>query len=180
MFTSQREKWLWFAAGAIIAVIFAGLFFGRPFIDLLRSEYLQAAIFIAGMVLTVIAILLHAFIHNPSRANLVILLGIAIAYGMFFLRLGLPERSHLLEYSLLAICVHEILVERARHGRALRPALIWAFIISFGIGCLDEGLQLILPERVFDWYDIAFNGFVVFIALAARGAIDGITRWRRR
>lgn len=97
--------------------------------------------------------------------EVVILLGMGAVYLMLILRLGLPERSHLIEYSVLAIFIHRALKERSHQtGRISKPAL-FAFIITFLIGVLDEGIQIILPNRVFDPVDILFNGIVITAAI---------------
>ena len=44
------------------------------------------------------------------------------------------------------------------------PALL-ALVITVMIGNFDEGLQLYLPNRVFDPNDIIFNSFAAFMAI---------------
>ena len=84
---------------------------------------------------------------------------------MFFFRLGAPERSHLIEYSVLAVLLHKAFTERFKLGKKIiRPAL---FALSVGIllGAMDESVQLLLPHRYFDPEDIVFNSLAVAMAI---------------
>ncbi len=91
-------------------------------------------------------------------------------------RLGFAERSHLFEYSVLAIFIHEALIERAIQGKKIpKPGLV-AFLTAFAIGMLDEFIQLFLPGRVFDLIDILFNGLAAFMAIAASSAIRRVRK----
>ncbi len=107
----------------------------------------------------IIIIVIHGIKRRPSRAEITIWLGLVAVYIMFFLRLGMSERSHLMEYSVLAIFTHMALIERTGQQRKiLKPALL-AIAATFSIGLLDECVQIFLPDRVFDPNDIALNGF---------------------
>ena len=167
LFTSPREKHLWFWASVIVAVIFSTLFVGQPVTKLFSDQNIQAIIFAIAMIMIGAAIIMHAARTNPKKIELAILLGIVAVYVMFFLRLGLPERTHLMEYSVLAIITHEAFIERdSPENGVLMPAFL-AFVLVFLIGVLDECIQIILPNRVFDPLDIVFNGFVVAVAIGS-------------
>ena len=102
--------------------------------------------------------------------------GIVAVYLMLFLRLGLPERTHLMEYGVLAIFIHMALTERNHQGGSVpRPAVL-AWIAAFLIGVIDETLQLFLPARVFDSEDILFNGIAVSMAIGGSTTLA----WARR
>lgn len=149
---------------------------GRPLQHMLRDQDVQAVFFLSGMLLVGGAILVHGLRLRPGKYELAIWIGMAAVVVMFVFRLGAPERSHLIEYSVLAIFIHKALSERWSDSASIwRPALLsWG--ITFLVGVLDEGIQYWLPERVFDPEDIAFNG------IAATMAIGGslILRWARR
>ncbi len=99
---------------------------------------------------------------------------------MLFLRLGLPERSHLFEYSVLAIIIHKALNERANQGGQVPVPALLAFAIAFLIGVFDECLQIILPDRVFDPVDILFNGFAVTMAIGSSVILRWIRNYRNK
>lgn len=101
-----------------------------------------------------------------------VLLGIAAVYVMFFFRLGALERSHLIEYSVLAVFLHRALLERSTNKKpSLRPALL-AIGLGVLIGLLDEVLQFFLPNRTFDPEDMIFNGFAVVMAITASSLLN--------
>ncbi|MGI9544345.1 MAG: VanZ family protein [Cyclobacteriaceae bacterium] len=171
LFTSSREKHLWIWGLIVYAAIFSTLFFGQPLARIFGNQNIQAAIFMLGMLLVGAAILVHALWTKPSKIEIAILLGIAAVYIMFILRLGLPERSHLIEYSVLAIVIHKAVTERVGPGtHILKPALI-ALTITFLLGVFDESMQIFLPNRVFDPVDIFFNGMAATMAIASNVAL---------
>ncbi len=52
-----------------------------------------------------------------------------------------------------------------------------ALILSFCLGCLDEIIQAILPNRVFDIRDIFFNTVAVIMIIGARWLLTTVRRW---
>lgn len=168
LFKSLREKRLWLLALMVLLLIFSTLFVGQPLLEYFGDQNLRAIIFLTVMILIGAAILFHALKTRPSRIEIAIWLGMAAIFIMFFLRLGMPERSHLIEYAVLAILIHKAIDERiGREKQILIPALI-AIVITFLIGVLDECIQIFLPDRVFDIQDILFNGMVVSMAIGFR------------
>lgn len=176
IFNSSREKRYWFYAMMVLAAIFATLFLGRPLQNFLQDETVQLIFFLSGMLLTGLVILFHGLKVQPEKIELVIWLGILAVYGLLLFRLSAPERSHLMEYSVLAIFVHKAFVERFRaHEQWIKPVVL-AFITCVGIGILDECIQILLPHRVFDPLDILFNTIVILMALAGSSCLN----WLRR
>ena len=176
VFTSAREKQLWSWSAAVILAIILSLFAGRPLARFFGDQNIQAAIFAFGMLLTAIAMCLHAIKVKPGRIELAVLFGIAAVYIMLILRLGVPERSHLFEYSVLAICIHKALMERSKHIKTSNPAIL-ALAITIVIGALDECIQILLPARVFDPVDIVFNSFVAALAIGSQVVLFWVRRW---
>ena len=167
LFTSSREKRLWFWAFAVFAAIFSTLFMEKTLANQLKDQNIQAVFFVFGMLLVAAAVIVHGLKTKPSRIELSILLGIVAVYVMFIFRLGAPERSHLMEYSVLAIFIHKALVERASQRKLILKPALFALAIAFLIGVLDEYIQIVLPNRVFDPQDILFNGIAVIMAIAS-------------
>lgn len=167
LFTSSRERRLWLWAFIVFATIFATLFIGRPLASQLRNQNIQAVFFMCGMLLVAAAVIVHGLRTNPGKIEMSILLGIIAVYVMFFFRLGAPERSHLMEYSVLAIFVHKALLERAVKQKLIYKPAILALVVTFLIGVLDESVQILLPNRVFDPQDILFNGIAVTMAIGS-------------
>ena len=146
---------------------------GRPLANQLRDQNVQAVFFLSGMILVAITIFLHGIKNKASKLELSIIIGLVALYVMFFFRLGEPERSHLIEYSVLAIFMHQALIERQRKSSFKIDLL--AFTSTFLIGVADESLQFILPNRTFDPEDIVFNGMVSGLAIFT----SVILRWIR-
>ena len=160
--------------------IFLTLFIGQPLARLLEDQNVRAVFFSFGMLLVGIAIAFHAVKSKPDKFELSVTIGLVGVYSFFVLRLGMPERSHLLEYSVLAILVHKALQERAGNPRSVwKPALL-AILISFSIGVFDECLQIFIPDRVFDPEDIVFNGSAATTAVVANLIVTGVRRWRKK
>jgi hypothetical protein len=166
-FTSPREKRLWFWAFAVFATIFSTLFIGQPLAIQLSNQNVQAVFFMLGMIMVGAAIVVHGLKTKPSKIEITILLGIIAVYIMFYLRLGIPERSHLIEYGVLAIFIHKALIERVSQGNQIRVPALVAFLVTFIIGVLDECMQIFLPTRIFDPVDIVFNGLAALMAIGA-------------
>ena len=104
-------------------------------------------------------------------------IGILTVYLLAWLRIGSwEERTHLFEYALVAALVHEALLERRDNGRRVPAPAVLALIISILLGCLDEGIQAMLPNRVFDLIDIAFNSLAATVIIVSRC----VFRWARR
>ena len=164
LFTSHLEKRLWFCVITVLIAIFSMLFIGQPLINLLSNQDIQAIFFLLGMLLVAIIILMHGLKTTTSRTEIIIIVGILAVFVMFFLRLGLTERSHLIEYSVLAIFTHKALLERQKNSRHVPMPALLAFMTTFLIGVLDEAIQIILPNRIFDVEDIIFNGMAAAMA----------------
>ncbi|MDE0580183.1 MAG: VanZ family protein, partial [bacterium] len=86
------------------------------------------------------------------------------------------ERTHLIEYGVVALLIHAALTERAMHSPHVPAPAVLAIALTGLFGVLDELIQALLPNRVFDWRDILFN---VVAAVLAVGAIKAL-RWARQ
>ena len=84
------------------------------------------------------------------------------------------ERSHLVEYGVVAFFIHEALTERASQGRRVPVPALLAIVAASLIGVIDEGIQRLIPSRVFDPVDTLFNVLAAAMAVTASVA----PRWR--
>lgn len=71
------------------------------------------------------------------------------------------ERMHFIEYGLLSILMFRAL----RHNLKDKSIYLWSGIIVFCLGFLDEGIQYILPNRVYDSRDVIVNGLAGVLGL---------------
>ena len=176
-FTSDRERRLWVWAIIIMIAIYATLGVTPAIARALRDRGLINAAFNVGALLIGAAVLIQSLRKRPSRAEIGVALGVIGAYLIAFLRTRVPEeRTHLVEYSVLALIILEALTERANQGRRV-PALPLLAILATGLlGTLDELIQSLLPNRVFDPIDILFNFLAGVMTVLASLAL----RWARR
>jgi hypothetical protein len=179
LFTSKREKNLWLWVFVVILAIFSTLFLGQPLQALFNSQDVRAMVFVFVMVMVGTTIVIHAIKTKPSKTELTLIIGLIAVYTMFVLRLGMPERSHLMEYSVLAIFVHKAILERKVQGKPIRTPALVAFLITFSIGVLDECIQILLPDRYFDPEDIIFNGMAAFMAIGSNVILNWVRKRRK-
>ena len=176
-FTSKREKRLWIWVLVIIIGIYSLIFIGKPLSGYLRDRAMLSNAFWIAIYLTLATVLWNGWKRKIGRWEIGVWLGVVAVYLLVLLRMAVPEeRSHLIEYGVLAIFMHEALKERNRQGKSVkRPGLI-AFLAASLIGLFDELIQLLIPARVFDPVDIFFNTFASFLAITASTALS----WARR
>ncbi|MFC1699099.1 VanZ family protein [Candidatus Omnitrophota bacterium] len=86
------------------------------------------------------------------------------AFGLSRLRLAI-ERVHFIEYGLLAVFLFRAL----RHNIKNRSVYLWSGITVFTLGLIDEGIQYLLPNRVYDNRDVIVNGLAGILALLLIG-----------
>ena len=182
LFSSARERRLWLWTLAVVAAIFASLGVGGQMAEALRDldaleEALSAGLFLLCMLLVGTTAVLQGVWARPGRLEIAVAVGIAAVYLLVFLRIAvLEERSHLIEYGVLGVFVYAALAERANQGRHGPAPAVVAILATSAVGLLDECLQLAVPNRVFDWWDILFNVLAGALAVGASVALA----WARR
>ena len=129
------------------------------------------------MALIGVAIIVQGLRSEPGSAEIAVALGVATAYFMVFVRMGIAEeRTHLIEYGIVALLIHAALNERAMRSPHVPAPAVLAVAIAGSVGVIDELIQALLPNRVFDLRDILFN---VVAAVMAVGAIKTL-QWARQ
>ena len=84
-----------------------------------------------------------------------------------------------MEYGVVALFIHEALLERASHGRRVAAPALLAVGVTALVGVLDEVIQAFLPFRVYDPVDILVNVLAAVMAVAAALTLRRAGRWRR-
>ncbi len=167
--TSNRERQLWIWTLVIVVAIYSTLGLQGKMAALLRDLDLLVSIYIFLLIIMVLAIISSGLKRRIGRFEIWVILGIMAVYGMLMVRLFLSpeERTHLFEYGLVGVLIYQALLERKRnvHGH-WSPAVI-AILMAGLLGWLDEGIQAILPNRVYDIRDVGFNALAGLMAILA-------------
>lgn len=160
-----------------MAAIYSTLGLAQTLAAVLGDSGVGAGLFILCCLLVLTAVVTQELKTRPGGAEIGVAAGVAAAYVLVFVRMSIPtERSHLIEYGVVALFIHEALAERARHGRRVPAQTLLAVLTTALIGVVDECIQWFLPSRVFDPLDMAFNVLAAVMAVAASTGL----RWARR
>ena len=113
--------------------------------------------------------------RRPGRREIWVALGVTAVYAMAVVRMGgtMEERTHLFEYGIVAVLIYQALSERARNGRRVPAPAVLALVAAVALGWLDEGLQALIPSRVYDNFDVVRNS----VAAAAGIAGSVVVGW---
>ena len=178
-FTSDRERCLWFWAMAVVVAIYSTLGPAQRLAEAMRERNLLR-------VSVVVLLLVGATIagrwvkRRPGQREIGVALGVTAVYLMAWIRIHRwEERTHLFEYGLVAILIYQALTERLRHDRRVLVPAALAVAVTALLGWLDEGIQALLPNRVYDLRDVGFNALAGLMAIAASLALARARRWVR-
>jgi len=183
LFSSARERRLWIWTLIVVATIYSPLGLARTLASELRDRGLISDAIWLVLIMIGAAIVIQGLKVQPRGVEIGVWSGIAAVYLMVFIRMNLPEeRSHIIEYTIVALLIHEALKERAGNGQRVVPApAALAILITSLIGVVDEGIQFVLPSRVFDLVDIGFNALAALMAVTASTVLTWArTRWQKR
>ena len=178
IFTSKRERRLWFWALAVLVAIYSTLGLAGTLVEELRNREMLNSFYVASAVLVLVVILTQGLKTRPGGVEIAVFLGVAIAYFMVFVRMGIPEeeRTHLIEYGVLAVFIYQALSERGRNRQQLLTPAVIALGATTLLGWLDEGIQAILPNRVYDIRDVGFNALAGLMSISASLVLTWVRR----
>lgn len=159
---------MWACTLAVVVAIYSTLGLAGRLAGLVSRDLLAGGVLLC-MLLVLATIVTQGLKARPGGAEIGIALGIAAAYVLMFLRMNgsVAERTHLMEYGVVGVFMYEALRERAGQGRSVPVPPLLAMAATTLLGALDEGIQAILPSRVFDPVDILFNFLAAVMAVAA-------------
>ena len=181
-FVSPLEKRFFRLAAICLLLIYASLFFVRPVVNLLREQNLLRATVAATFLVAVGLVVAWRRRAGAGPAEWALVALFAIVYVILILRIRMPEeRFHLIEYGLFGGLVYAGFQERrealTRAGRRPTwvPSSVLALMATVAAGWIDEGIQGLLPERVYDLRDVALNGVAGLVAVAFLAVLRRIT-----
>ncbi len=180
LFSSDRERCLWLWAAAAIVAIYATLGLAGTLAEVLRERNLFEGSFVLGFFLVVAAVAGSGLTRRPGRREIWVFLGVTAVYGMVLTRsiTSPEERTHLFEYGLVATLIYQALTERVRNDRRVPVPAVLAVVVTALLGWLDEGIHAILPSRVYDIQDVAFNALAGLMAIMASHALAWVRQRR--
>lgn len=180
VFSSARETRLWLWTLAVVVAIYSTLGLASILAEALRergmNDNMAAVGFLTAMFLIGLTVLTQGLKMRPCGTEIAIALGVAVVYLMVFFRMAILERSHLIEYSVVAVFIYEALKERMSRGRNVPVPAVLAVLAASMVGLLDECIQAVLPSRVFDPIDIFFNSMAATMAVVA----SVVLAWARK
>ena len=185
LFSSDRERRLWLWTLAVVVAIYSTLGLARTLTDALRENGLLGPAFplvsfLLAMSLVGATVVAHGLKARPGGVEIAVALGVTAAYLLVFLRMvGPEERSHLIEYGVVAVFIYEALAERASHGRRVPALPLLAILATTALGVVDECIQIFVPSRVFDRLDMLFNLLAATMAVGASVVLAWARRWTR-
>ena len=172
LFTSDRERRLWLWTLVVMVAIYSTLGPARTLADALRERNLLVVSFMLVLFLVVVVIIALWVKTRPDWREIGVALAVVFAYLMVGIRIdSWEERTHLIEYGIVAALIHQAFLERIRNGGSVPAPAALTVALTALLGLLDEGIQAILPSRIFDIRDVFFNAFAGFMVIAARLAI---------
>jgi VanZ family protein len=101
---------------------------------------------------------------NRSWRMVLALLLVGLAYAAVIVPMKSPEEKiHFIEYGGVAVLAH---AGSPRNWSRWRRFIVCALFVA-AAGWIDEGIQALLPSRVYDLRDVAFNATAGLMALGA-------------
>ena len=144
-FSSRRERRLWVWALVVVVAIYSTADLARMLADTLRDSgllELTTDMFNVGMFLVGAMILVQGLRERSRGVEVGFALGVAAIGIIGFARgISAAERSHLIEYTVLALIVHEALLERRDQGRRVPVPAVLAIAGTTLAGVVDECIQ---------------------------------------
>jgi VanZ family protein len=148
-----------------LVAIFASLPFLPEIVGWARSRLGPAAVSLPLEALLVLCALLPALRllrrprPSPPWPHLAYLLLLLAALATLSTLASSPiGRIHLVEYGLLSILILRTLPPPRTAG-----SYFVAFAAAAAVGFADEIVQIAIPNRVFDWYDVGLNAAASFL-----------------
>jgi len=166
-FTSRRERRLCLSTVAALAVIYSTMGLMPELAAILREGNLLGLSSTTALLIVGVAIALQWAKTRPGRHEIGAALGVVAVFSMAASRSTFAERTHLFEYGMVAVLIYQALTERRRNGRPVPVPSVLAVVATALLGWLDEGIQSLIPSRVYDIDDVLVNAVSGLVAIAS-------------
>ena len=178
-FTSKRERSLWFSTAIVVISIYSTLGFAGMLAEKMQNRGILDAFYILFAGLTLVVFITLGLKTRPGGIDIAIALGMVVVVSMLVVRMGIPvvERTHLIEYGLVATFIFQALTERAQNNREIPLIPLITIAATSFFGLVDEWIQALLPNRVFDIRDVAFNTVAAVLAVAFSLLMNQTRKW---
>jgi VanZ family protein len=107
---------------------------------------------------------------SPAFTGYIVAISVlAIAFGYLILHslVTFPiEAAHLVKFAPLGF-----LLFWGSQALSLKTRLLWSLALGIAVGTGEETLQLFIPDRFFDWKDLAFNALSAALGSIYAGAL---------
>lgn len=160
---SEKNKY-WISAGCLFFVIYSTLYIVRPICTFLRGfSYFPLSMNL--MMVVFLSLTIYYFVSKDSikLKSTYCLLFLVIGFYIYnIIQIKSPEEKlHFIEYGILAFLVYKALL----FDFSMWPSLGLAFLITSICGWGDEGIQHILPNRVYQIEDVRLNSMSGLLVL---------------
>ena len=123
-FTSRRERWFWVLASIVVLAIYSTLGLAQVLADRVAEPRTLDHVMFWGAMVVFATILAAGFVTRPRPVQIVAAVGVIGVYWLAFARIASPaDRTHLVEYSVVAILIYAALRERTSESRRGAPLL---------------------------------------------------------
>jgi hypothetical protein len=185
---SAVERRWWRLALGYLGLIYLSLYPLQFALDALRERGLLRPTLGAAFLAIAAAVAAWAVRRAAGPREWATLVAAGAVYAVLAASMEIvQERAHLVEYGGLALLFREALRARAAAGPApdapsrFRPGPgVGAVLLTAAAGWSDEGVQAILPNRVYDLRDVGFNAAAGALAVAAATVLAVARRRDRR
>lgn len=176
-----RER-RWLAFGAYVVVVFGTVPLTRQVLLALRNTDLLGAT-VTGSYALAVASVVHYVLFNRRLADWIafaVVAALLCVVTVLLLGLAIPEeRVHFLQYGAMALLARNALARGTDGNAHAARNLLLGVALTSTLGLLEECLQGLVPQRVFDWRDVAMNAAAALTTLLLDELLHDRLRLRR-
>ncbi len=155
----RNKSFVWSLIACYVTLIYSTLYIMRPILNFMRltlKGYLNLSVVV--MFLIILTLILAYIVNYRERYGVSQYLWfsfICCLYGLALCIVDVPaEKIHFIEYGVLSALIYLALT----HDINNISIYFLSSLIVFVFGAIDEVIQWVLPNRIFDIRDLVMNG----------------------